>query len=127
MKTVVLTIALFAVSAFASDEREVLVGLPSVQYRVEVDDCDRTRMNDEDSVKNAVRIVKIGDEYIWTTREGRQLIHVVTGITHYFIDPSGGGYVKVMPKPSGGYSFLEHVGLGMATFTYFGSSDEFSP
>jgi hypothetical protein len=133
MKTQIATVfilaGLCAGLAPAADEREVFFGLPTVKYQVSVDDSQRTKLTSADSTKNAVRIVKIGDEYIWKARENRKLIYSYPGYGdfHYFIDPHGGGYVKIARTPDGKVTFLEYVGLGMVTITYFGSAQSFTP
>jgi len=124
-----LLVASRTVPAPADGEREVFLGLPTVKYEVSVDESQRTKLSSADSTKNAVRIVKIGDEYIWKTRENRKLIYSYAGYGdfHYFIDSQGGGYVKVARTLGGKVTFLEHVGLGMITITYFGSAQLFTP
>ena len=94
-----------------------------------MDESHRTKLTSADSTNNAVRIVKIGDDYIWRTRENRKLVYSYPGYGdfHYFIDPIGGGYVKIARTPAGNVTFLEHVGLGMVTITYYGSAQSFTP
>lgn len=120
---------LCAIPVSAVDEREVFFGLPTTKYEVSVDESQRNKLTSDDSTKNAVRIVKIGDDYIWKTRENRKLIYSYAGHGdfHYFIDPQGNGYVKIARTPTGRVTFLEHVGLGMVTITYFGSAQSFTP
>ncbi len=127
--TIFLLVGLCVGSAHAAEEREVFFALPTVKYEVSVDDSKRTKLSSADSTKNAVRIAKIGAEYIWKTRENRKLIYSYAGYGdfHYFIDPKGGGYVKVERTPDGKVTFLEHVGIGMVTITYFGSAQSFTP
>lgn len=45
----------------------------------------------------------------------------------FFIDPRGGGYVKIEQGLDGEIKFLEHVGIGLTTFTYFGQAKSFAP
>ena len=133
MKTQIATLLLLATLCIglapAADEREVFFGLPTTKYQVSVDESQRTKLTTADSTKNAVRIVKVGDDYIWKTRENRKLIYSYPGYGdfHYFIDPQGSGYMKIARTPAGKVTFLEHVGLGMVTITYFGSAQSFTP
>jgi hypothetical protein len=133
MKTQIATLLLLAglcvIPVSAADEREVFFGLPTTKYEVSVDDSQRNKLTSDDSTKNAVRIVKIGDDYIWKSRENRKLIYSYAGYGdfHYFIDPMSNGYVKIARTPTGKVMFLEHIGLGMVTFTYFGSAQSFTP
>ena len=80
---------LYAVPVSAADEREVFFGLPTTKYEVSVEGSQRNKLTSDDSTKNAVRIVKIGDDYIWKTQENRKLIYSYAGHGdfHYFIDP----------------------------------------
>jgi hypothetical protein len=115
--------------AHAADEREVFFGLPTVKYQVSVDKSERANINKADSVNNAVRIVKIGDEYIWKTRNNCKLVYSYAGYGdfHYLVDPKGSGYVKIARAPGGKITFLEHVQIGMVTITYYGSAQSFKP
>jgi hypothetical protein len=89
-----------------------------------------------------VVILKQGDRYVWGTRGGGTLVYVPpqtpTAIMHFFIDPGGAGYVKVLdqrgiPEDSilrtagGDIQFFEHVSSGMMTVTYWGEAAEFNP
>lgn len=127
--TLLLLAGLCVIPVSAADEREVFFGLPTTKYEVSVDDSQRNKLTSDDSTKNAVRIVKIGDDYIWKTRENRKLIYSYAGYGdfHYFIDPMSNGYVKIARTPTGKVMFLEHIGLGMVTITYFGSAQSFTP
>jgi len=60
---------------------------------------------------------------------------------HYFIDPRGGGYVKVfdrqkvqVPKslkstrtPGPRYEYMEHLTFSLGSITYWGATDTFEP
>ena len=107
----------------------------------------RTSSSDEGSTdetlteaqKNEFRllITKLGDEYIWASREQRQLDHYKSGAFHYFVDPTGGGYIKVFDqsvlpdfmkdptKPR--ILYMEHLSLGLQTTTYWGGAESFEP
>ena len=95
--------AWFMVPTVAAAEREVFFALPTIKYEVSADNSRRTKLSSMDSSKNAIRIAKIGDDYVWKTRENRKLIYSYDGFGefHYFIDPKGGGYVKIERTPSG--------------------------
>jgi len=89
--------------------------------------------------KNEFRllITKLGDEYIWASREQRQLIHYESGVFHYFVNPQGGGYIKVYDQNTLPDSmrdptkprivYLEHLSLWLQTTTYWGSAEAFEP
>jgi hypothetical protein len=43
-------------------------------------------------------IVKRGGQYFWASREDRQLVQIESGVFDLYIDPRGGGYVKVLDQ-----------------------------
>lgn len=107
----------------------VLDGSPSIRVDSDATQTRRRELTGTDRAKARVRIERVGDKYFWVTRGDRELIHHEGGIYHYFIDPLGGGYVKVVDwhdvpaadRPKGPrYSFYEHVSLGEGTITYWG-------
>lgn len=104
-----------------------------------------TRVSEREELR--VLVVKNGDSYLWVTRDSRELFHIspsfdsiTTGapVFHYFIDPSGGGYIKVLDQrgvptdsplrlEGGDVQFYEHVSRFLTTITYFGAALEFDP
>ena len=106
--------------------------------RVDSDSSVTTRIILSESEQNEYRvlIVKDGEKYFWATRENRELVHRIGGATHYFIDPLGGGYIKVfdtsflpdfLREQGPRFAYYEHLSLGLQTITYWGTADEFSP
>lgn len=120
---------LVTISVLSASERDIFYGIPTIKYEVSIDRNQQTKLNSAESLKNEVRIVKIGDDYVWKSRGNRKLIYSYTGQGdfHYFIDPTGGGYVKISMPSSGKVAFFEHISLGLATFTYYGNSEVFNP
>lgn len=120
---------LVAIPVLATEERDIFYGIPTIKYEVSIDGNQKTKLSSAESLKNEVRIVKIGDDYLWKSRGNRKLIYSYTGKGdfHYFIDPTGGGYVKISMPPSGKVAFFEHISLGLATVTYYGNSEVFNP
>ena len=106
---------------------DVIKAEPTAKYQVSSEEASKIRLSKSESEKNTVWIVKKSGEYYWKSRENRKLNHVSGGLYHYFIDPQGGGYVKVEQGFDGKVEFLEHVGVGMTTFTYFGKAKSFIP
>lgn len=104
-----------------------------------------TRVSEREELR--ILVVKNGDSYLWVTRDSRELFHISpsfdsittgTPVFHYFIDPSGGGYIKVLdqrgvPRDSllrlegGDVQFYEHVSQFLTTITYFGIASGFNP
>ena len=127
--TAVIIACFIATVALGVEEIPVFSGQPTVQYQVDIKTSQKTRLSPDDTARNVLVIVKIGEDYIWKTRGNRRVIHIVpeAGDAHYFIDPEGGGYVKIMVKPDGTFAYLEQVGLEMTSFIYFGSAKMFTP
>jgi len=66
-------------------------------------------------------LARDGKGYLWKSRGGRKLVRVASGIFDYFIEPGGAGYVKVAGLCAGGRAqYLEHMSLGLETYTYWG-------
>ena len=115
------------IQALSEDEVDVIKAHPTTKFQVSSEESIKTKLNSSESVKSIVWIIKKNGEYFWKSRENRKLDHVVSGIYHFFIDPRGGGYVKIEQGLDGEIKFLEHVGIGLTTFTYFGQAKSFAP
>ena len=113
--------------ALAEEEIDVIKSKPATKFQLSSEEYLKTQLNSSESAKNLVWIVKRNGHYFWKSREDRKLDHVAGGLYHYFIDPKGGGYVKVEHGLDGKIEFLEHVGIGMTTLTYFGKAAVFNP
>lgn len=81
-------------------------------------------------------IVKRGDRYYWASREDRELVRIQSGVFNLYIDPRGGGYVKVLDQrfmaPDYLYEgapiqYYEHLTMGLGTFTYWGDAERYDP
>lgn len=133
MRTViaVLPILLVTLPAFA---QVILEAKPTVKVESNEAATSRFLLTEPERTQNRVTIIKRGDRYYWKTRENRELVHRVSGAFHFFIDPSGGGYIKVfdthlLPEfvrdPGPRFHYMEHVTLWLGTITYWGTSEEF--
>jgi hypothetical protein len=114
----------------------VLDAKPTVMIASDANSTTRSVLSKPDQDKSRVRIAKKGNQYIWVSRENADLVHQSSGAVHYFIDPRGGGYVKVLdtlklPKstrtPGPRYEYMEHLSLLLGTITYWGATDVFEP
>jgi len=122
---------LVASPAFA---QVVLDAEPTVKVESGERATSRLLLSEPDRTKYRVTITRRDGRYFWTSREGRELVHHASGAFHYFIEPGGGGYIKVfdthtLPKsmrdPGPRFRYMEHLTLWLGTITYWGSSDEF--
>ena len=94
----------------------------------------RTVLSEDEQEEFRVVITTRNERYFWISREGRELFHFTSCVYHWFIDPRGGGYVKVqdtslLPEllrdPGPRFRYIEHVTLAIETITYWGSADTF--
>ena len=105
----------------------VINSLPSVKFETDVNGATKTKLKEEESTKNLIKIIKAGGNYFWATREYRPLIRNDSGLFTTFVCPKGGGYVKVAIAPDGKFTVMEHITFGMVTITYFGNSSTYNP
>lgn len=136
LRTVVLILGLFGLVPVAvAAGRVVLDATPTVRIDSDPEHTRRTVLSGPARLEGRVLVVEREGRYYWATRQNRELLRAPSGgAAHYFIDPTGGGYVKVVdvrgmpgPKRTAAFEFYEHVGLGMGTITYFGTAKTFEP
>jgi hypothetical protein len=123
-------------SVATAEDQLVLSAQPATKVESGPGASERFILSGAQAQDFSVTIVKRGDRYFWASRENRELLHAVSGIYHLFIDPRGGGYIKVenqsllsesMRDPGPPVRYLEQVTLGLGTITYWGSTETFSP
>lgn len=136
-KIAIVTVTTFLIattSAFANEA--VIAAEPFSRVTSAASDTAREKLSSSEAKKNALVISKIGSEYIWATRQSRKLEYVQSGAFHLFIDPRGGGYVKVfdqhalpdaMRQLGPRFRWYEHVSTGLETITYWGETNAFQP
>ncbi len=126
--------ALVFVLASPGLAQTVLSARPTVKVESNAASTQRFQLSDAEQEEFRVVITIRDGRYYWISREGRELIHHRSGAFHYFIDPTGGGFVKVfdtgfLPEslrdPGPRVQYLEHVTLGLETITYWGASEDF--
>ncbi len=78
-------------------------------------------------------ITKIGDKYLWQTRNNVELILIQSGAFLTFVATSGAGYVRIIPpnlknaaavldETEKKFDYLEHMLIGLKSVTYYGKS-----
>ncbi|OGP28836.1 MAG: hypothetical protein A2038_04205 [Deltaproteobacteria bacterium GWA2_57_13] len=126
-----LAILLVAPLAFA---QVVLDAKPTIKVESGEGATSRLLLSEPDRTKYRVTIIRRGDRYFWKSREDLELVHHISGAFHYFIEPRGGGYIKIfdthtlpesMRDPGPRFCYMEHLTLWLGTITYWGASDEF--
>ena len=114
----------------------VFSGIPSIRIKSSSEGTERTELPDVEKTRNLTHIIKVDGNYLWLTRNAKQLVHTTSGVYHHFVDPEGGGYVKVinqemLPKEmrngDAKYRYMVHLNFGLSTITYWGESEEFNP
>lgn len=115
----------------------VLQGTPSSRTTSSSEGSTDESLTEAQKNEFQLLITKVGDEYIWASREQKHLDHYKSGAFHYFVDPTGGGYIKVFDqsvlpdflrdptKPR--ILYLEHLSLWLQTTTYWGGAESFEP
>ena len=103
-----------------------LSGVPDIQIKSSVEESVRIEMDSVKKTNHRVVVIKDGDQYYWETRDHRKLTRSVQGRFTLFIDPTGGGYIKVFPS-EGKMIYMEHISQGLETFTYWGVVEHFEP
>ena len=135
-----LLVVLLASSAGAgeasSEARVVFSSEPSVRAVGSAEYTDRKTLSPEQARAAVVVIEKVGERYVWTSRDSRPLLYHQSAHFHYFIDPTGGGYVKLFDQemlaqevregPSR-YLFIAHYSHWMSAITFWGATDVFNP
>lgn len=122
---VLLFLSFFSVRPAAA-KTLILSGAPDIQTKSTVEESVRIEMDSVKKKNHRVIIIKDGEEYIWESRERRKLIRSTHGPFILFIDPTGGGYIKVAPS-EGKMIYMEHLSQGLNTFTYWGVVEHFEP
>ena len=84
-------------------------------------------------------IIKYDEMYLWASRDYRELVYVVSGVYHTYIEPRSGAFVKVVDAslellggnranvPVRGFRFTETAALGLGSYTYWGAAATFDP
>ena len=136
MKFLLSLITLLLLASPGLTQIVVLDAKPTVKVESSKDLTKRDLLSNTDQEKYRVRIIKNGTRYLWASRENRELVHQLSGAFHLFVDPSGGGYVKVfdnthlpesLRETGGRFHYMEHLTLWLGTITYWGTFDKFDP
>ncbi|MDC4205320.1 MAG: hypothetical protein MPW17_08390 [Candidatus Manganitrophus sp.] len=122
---VLLFLSFFSVRPAAA-KTLILSGAPDIQTKSTVEESVRIEMDSVKKKNHRVIIIKDGDEFYWESREKRKLIRSIQGPFTLFIDPTGGGYIKVTSS-EGKMIYMEHLSQGLNTFTYWGVVEHFEP
>lgn len=117
-------------------ERVVFRATPTSVSNESADDATHGVLADSDGADAMLLIVEREGRYFWASREDRELVRIRSGVFDLYIDPRGGGYIKVLDQrlmaPDYLYEgppvqYYEHLTLGLGTFTYWGDAERYDP
>jgi hypothetical protein len=94
------SLVLLLSAAARAAEQLVLYGTPPTKIESTSGESSKFRLSDNQKLKARLWIVKREGEYFWASREYRPLGHTINGAFHYFMEPNGGGYIKVVDRRS---------------------------
>ena len=132
--SVLFLICVFLSPVYALDIEEVIFsGIPIVKISEEgtsrgVEDLKGAKATEAECV-----IVKIGDKYLWRTRNNVEMARIQSGAFVTFVATSGAGYVRIIPldlkeaaslmdETEKKYDYVEHMVIGLKSVTYYGNS-----
>lgn len=116
---------LLPVVCFAQLEVVVLKGVPIVQNKSSVEESGNFQLSESQQTESRLIITRKGQKYYWTSRQDRELTRHESGIYTIFLETKGAGYVRAM-KSANKVLYMEHMGLGLETITYWGVADSLS-
>ena len=116
-------IILFGISGVPSVyARElVLLGIPFSQDDSTAERISKKTLNDQEQKENQLVITRDGDRYYWESFEDKPLVYTKRQDFIYFIEPDGGGFIKVYKDPSG-VVYMERRSSKTSNMTFMGKS-----
>ena len=126
MRKIIMLLITILIPVARLEARVVLDGTPDTRAIADEESVRREVLTPELRADSRVIIIWDGESYRWVTRENRVLIHNSGGLFHHFIDPQGGGWIKVMDH-GGNIQYFESVSSFLTTITYWGTASEFNP
>ena len=115
-------LVLSSVVCFAQTEVVVIKGTPIIQNKSAVEESANFQLSVSQQAESRLIITRKGQKYYWTSRQDRELTKHESGIYTIFFETKGAGYVKAM-KSVDKVLYMEHMGLGLETITYWGVAD----
>jgi len=121
-ETILLVFVVALANASQLFAEEVLVCFPDRSVMVSANKVVEQKLTAEESKKNAIILTKIRGKLLWKSRGNKEVKYVKSGVFMVFAESNGAGYVKV-----GNGVAMEHVHIGMVTYTYFGKVNLIKP
>ena len=133
MRLLLSVIILLVFAAPSVSAQLVLNAAPTVRVVSGDASTERTVLPAGEQEEFRVVITTRNGRYFWASREGAELVHSTSGSFHWFKDPGGGGYVKILDQESQPeflrdpelprFLYMEHLTVMLGTITYWGSAD----
>lgn len=115
-------LVLSPIICFAQTEVVVIKGTPIIQNKSSAEESVNFQLSEPQQAESRLIITRKGQNYYWTSRKDRELTKHESGIYTIFLETKGAGYVKAM-KSADKVLYMEHMGLGLETITYWGVAD----
>ncbi len=115
-------------------EEVVFSGVPLVKISEGGDERAVEILEKDRAVGAECVITKVGDQYLWASRDDTELLLITGGAFLTFVATSGAGYVRVilpelkdvaakMDDIEKKYDYVEHMLIGLKSITYYGKTN----
>lgn len=123
-----LFLVFFVVTPEVMAKVEAVVGIPIIQTRSSIEISHNVTLDNNEKMLNQLIIIKDEGKYYWETRDRKELLLHKTKDFDLFIDPSSGGYIKIIQQADGRYVYMEHTSnKNLKVFTYWGIATTYNP
>ncbi|VAX27471.1 hypothetical protein MNBD_NITROSPIRAE01-2275 [hydrothermal vent metagenome] len=123
-----LFLVFFVVTPEVMAKVEAVVGIPIIQTRSSIEISHNVTLDNNEKMLNQLVIIKDEGKYYWETRDRKELLLHKTKHFDLFIDPSSGGYIKIIQQADGRYVYMEHTSnKNLKVFTYWGIATTYNP
>lgn len=101
----------------------VVNGLPMKKVMSDIEGTESVTVSEKERLSYRLLITKKDKQYVWASRENKELIFSQNGAFYDFVEPNGRGYVRVSIA-DGKCLYMEHLTLGFKNITYWGVGEE---
>ena len=122
LKLLIFLFCFFSFEAYGQDI--VFVGLPVVKNTASHEKSENETLDNKGQLTYKLTILREGGQYYWNSRDNKPLEYKQNGPFHYFYEPLGGSYIKIMQAEKGKYLYMEHLSLGFNAVTYWGGGSK---
>ena len=101
----------------------VVNGLPMKKVMSDIEGTESVTVSEKERLSYRLLITKKGKQYVWASRDNKELIFSKNGAYYDFVEPNGRGYIRVSIT-DGKCLYMEHLTLGFKNITYWGVGEE---